>query len=104
MEFTPAYEEFASVLLFVLAIMHRYGLKLADVTLQPTDGFLSKLFRTSSIGHTLSDLTPAQSDQLSKWIEGLYATDEHGESGGINEEVMRPCPPQDFYVLVPTLL
>lgn len=36
--------------------------------------------------------------------QGLYATDEHGQPGGISDEPMIHCPPQNFYLLVPTLL
>lgn len=103
MEFTPAYEEFASILLFVFAVVHRYGLKNGDLGLQNDESFVSKLLRETSMSKLSSDLTPEQSGQLSKWIEGLFATDEQGETGGISDEVMRPCPPQAFYQLVPTL-
>nr|POE52032.1 mediator of rna polymerase ii transcription subunit 5 [Quercus suber] len=103
-EFTPAYEEFASILLFILVFMHRYGLDKADLGLSSdTDGFVSQLQRNFSSSLPLSQLTPEQSTQLSKWGEGLFSIDEHGETSGISDEVMRHCPPQAFYLLVPTL-
>ena len=102
-EFTPAYEEFASILLFVFAAVHRYGLTQSDLGLPSDDTFVVKLLRDTSVSIPASDLTEEQSRQLAKWVEGLYATDEHGESSGISDEVMRQCPPQDFYQLVPTL-
>ena len=102
-EFTPAYEEFASILLFVFASVHRYGLARSDLGLPNEDTFIVKLLRETSVSKLPGDLTDEQSRQLSKWVEGLFATDEHGESSGISDEVMRQCPPQDFYQLVPTL-
>jgi mediator of RNA polymerase II transcription subunit 5 len=51
----------------------------------------------------LSDLSDEQNKQLSKWVGGLYATDENGETTGIGDEVMSQCPPQAFYMLVPIL-
>lgn len=102
-EFTPAYEEFASILLFTLAVVHRYDLTRADIGLPEGASFVGNLLKDKSISKLPRDLTDDQSGQLSKWIEGLYATDEHGESSGISDEVMRQCPPQAFYQLVPTL-
>ena len=102
-EFTPAYEEFASILLFVFVVVHRYGLARADLGLPNDDDFVVKLLQETSVSKSSSDLTDDQSRQLGKWIEGLYATDEHGESSGISDDVMRQCPPQAFYQLVPTL-
>lgn len=103
MEFTPAYEEFASILLFILAVVHRYDLKSSDMGLQNDETFVSKLIREISISKLPGDLTPEQSGQLSKWIEGLFATEDQGDIGGISDDIMRPCPPQAFYQLVPTL-
>ncbi|KAK4610489.1 Mediator of RNA polymerase II transcription subunit 5 [Fulvia fulva] len=102
-EFTPQYEEFASILLLTLAIVHRYELHWSDIgPIEET--FVSRLLDNMSTSLPGSELTKQQSTQLSKWIaEGLYAVDEHGETSGIGDEVMRKCPPQDFYHLVPTL-
>lgn len=102
-EFAPSYEEFASILLFVFVLMHRYGLTKADIGLPDGDNFVASLLQDSGISKLPKDLTEEQNNQLSKWIEGLYATDEQGESSGIGDDVMRPCPPQAFYQLVPTL-
>ena len=102
-EFTPEYEEFATILLFVFILVHRYGLTSADVGLANNDNFITKLMQETSVSKLPTDLTEEQSKQLARWIEGLYTTDDQGESGGISDDVMRPCPPQDFYQLVPTL-
>ena len=102
-EFSPAYEEFACILLFIFAMVHRYGLERTDLGLASDDNFMARVLQDTSISKLPSDLTENQSAQLTKWIDGLYATDEHGESSGISDEVMRQCPPQAFYQLVPTL-
>jgi mediator of RNA polymerase II transcription subunit 5 len=102
-EFTPSYEEFASILLFVFIAVHRYGLTRADLGFSNDDNFVIQLMQGTSVSKLPTDLTDDENQQLARWIEGLYATDEHGESSGISDDVMRPCPPQAFYQLVPTL-
>jgi mediator of RNA polymerase II transcription subunit 5 len=102
-EFTPAYEEFAAVLLFVLATVHRYDLQPNELGIPSGDNFVARLLQDIAVSKSPGDLSEEQSKQLGKWIEGLYATDETGETGGISDEVMRNCPPQAFYQLVPTL-
>jgi len=102
-EFQPPYEEFACILLLLLAAVHRYDLSISDVGLTQDDSFITKLLKGISHSMQTSELSDEQRQQLSKWIEGLYATDEHGETTGIGDEVMSHCPPQAFYLLVPTL-
>ncbi|KAK0972117.1 hypothetical protein LTS01_015024 [Friedmanniomyces endolithicus] len=102
-EFTPAYEEFASILLFTLAVLHRYQLTPEDLGMAGLDVFLFDILDESSTSTPLSDLGHEQNQQLAKWLEGLFPTDDQGETSGISDEVMRQCPPQAFYKLVPTL-
>ncbi|RMX91968.1 hypothetical protein D0867_14758, partial [Hortaea werneckii] len=85
-EFTPAYEEYASILLFTLAIVHRYGLSEADAGVEGTDNVVFKLAKMDAANIPPSALTSDQSAQLSKWCEGLFATDEQGETSGISDE------------------
>lgn len=102
-EFQPPYEEFACILLFLLAAIHRYDLQAADLGLAQNNSFIVKMLQRAPQSSQISDLTDEQSKQLAKWIEGLYATDEQGETTGIGDEVMSQCPPQAFYLLVPVL-
>ncbi|KXT06897.1 hypothetical protein AC578_7308 [Pseudocercospora eumusae] len=102
-EFTPAYEEFASILLFALSVIHRYNLKFTDIGVQG-DSFIAKLLDDLTVSTPTTELSAEQGSQLGKWLEGLFTVDEHGEPSGISDEVMRQCPPQSFYQLVPTLL
>ncbi|KAI5203996.1 hypothetical protein AUEXF2481DRAFT_449992 [Aureobasidium subglaciale EXF-2481] len=102
-EFQPPYEEFASVLLLVLATIHRYQLADTEIGAFPSDTFIMKLLNELSTSVSVSTLDDEQQKQLTKWVQGLYATDENGETNGISDETMSHCPPQAFYLLVPTL-
>ena len=102
-EFQPPYEEFACILLFLLAAIHRYKLSTTELGLAQEENFVVKLLKNTSQSMQMSELPEEQQQQLAKWIEGLYATDEHGDTTGIGDEVMSHCPPQAFYSLVPTL-
>lgn len=102
-EFQPPYEEFACIFLFVLAAIHRYDLKATDLGVTQDDSFIMKILRCVPQNLDYKDTTEEQKKQLGKWIDGLYSTDEHGETTGIGDEVMSQCPPQAFYILVPVL-
>jgi len=102
-EFQPPYEEFASILLLVLAINHRYQLTEAEFGTFSPDTFIMRFLSNMSSSIPTGALDDDQSKQLTKWVQGLYATDEHGETNGISDETMSHCPPQSFYLLVPTL-
>lgn len=102
-EFQPPYEEFACIFLFVLAAIYRYDLKAADLGVTQDDSFIMKILRGVPQNLDYKDTTEEQKKQLGKWIDGLYSTDEHGETTGIGDEVMSQCPPQAFYMLVPVL-
>lgn len=101
-EFTPAYEEFASILLFTLSVVHRFDLDFLAVGIA-SDSFMAKVMDDMTVSKPSAELSSEQGSQLGKWLEGLFAVDEHGEPSGISDEVMRQCPPQSFYLLVPTL-
>ncbi|KAK6431859.1 hypothetical protein LTR95_011978 [Oleoguttula sp. CCFEE 5521] len=102
-EFQPPYEEFACILLLILAVHHRYDLTPDEASDAVTGSFVDRILYGKWQSFTTAELSEQQIAQLSKWIEGLYATDEHGDTTGIGDEVMSHCPPQAFYLLVPTL-
>ncbi|KAG9635883.1 mediator complex, subunit Med5, partial [Aureobasidium melanogenum] len=102
-EYQPAYEEFASVLLLVLAVIHRYQLTEAEIGAFSSDSFITRMMKNMSTSIDVRALDDDQQKQLTKWVQGLYATDEQGETNGISDETMSHCPPQSFYLLVPTL-
>ena len=102
-EIQPAYEEFAAILLLVLALFHRYEINPNDLAGIAKDSFVNRLVANMSESLQIDQLTKEQDNQLLKWMNGLYATDDKGETSGISDETMSGCPPQAFYLLVPTL-
>jgi mediator of RNA polymerase II transcription subunit 5 len=97
-EYQPAYEEFGSILLLVLAFVYRYDLSTFDLGIQGNDSFIAKLLARGSISRSMDELSELEKKQLDGWIQGLY----NAEGGGLGDEPMSNCPPQDFYLLVPT--
>lgn len=98
-EYQPVYEEFGSILLLVLAFVYRYDLSAIELGVQTPDSFIAKLLVRGSTARLLDDLSSVESSQLDGWIKGLF----NAEGGGLGDEPMALCPPQDFYLLVPTL-
>lgn len=98
-EYQPVYEEFGSILLLVLAFVYRYDLSAIELGVQTPDSFIAKLLVRGSTARLLDDFSSVESSQLDGWIKGLF----NAEGGGLGDEPMALCPPQDFYLLVPTL-
>lgn len=98
-EYQPVYEEFGSILLLVLAFVYRYNLSTVDLGIHAHDSFIAKLLVQGAISKPMDDLTEVEKIQLDGWIRGLF----NSEGGGLGDEPMSACPPQDFYLLVPTL-
>ncbi|KAI9733516.1 MAG: mediator complex subunit [Claussenomyces sp. TS43310] len=98
-EYQPVYEEFGCILLSVFAFVYRYNLSIVDLGLHATDSFVARLLIKGCICRPLNDLSEQEKSQLDGWIRGLF----NAEGGGLGDETMSACPPQDFYLLVPTL-
>ena len=98
-EYQPVYEEFGSILLLVLSFTHRYNLTPMDLGLRSSPSFISKLLTQGHLSRAMEPLTEQEQSHLDGWIRGLF----DNESGGLGDELMSACPPQDFYLLVPTL-
>jgi mediator of RNA polymerase II transcription subunit 5 len=98
-EYQPVYEEFGSILLLVLSFTHRYNLTPIDLGLRSPSSFISKLLNQGHLSRAMDVLTDQEQSHLDGWIRGLF----DNESGGLGDELMSACPPQDFYLLVPTL-
>lgn len=98
-EYQPVYEEFGSILLLLLAFIYRYDLTPADLGIRSADSFVGKLWGKGQQARPLKDLTEQEQSRLGGWIHGLFDT----EAGGLGDELMSSCPPQDFYLLMPTL-
>jgi mediator of RNA polymerase II transcription subunit 5 len=93
-ECQPVYEEFGSVLLLVLASKRRLDLSASDLGMQ--EGFLARyLDQEGSESTTLSE---ESLKHLGDWIYAMYIAE------GLGDEVTTTCSPQEFYLLLPTLL
>jgi mediator of RNA polymerase II transcription subunit 5 len=98
-EYQPVYEEFGSILLLLLAFVYRYGLSPADLGIRSADSFVGRLLSKGHLCRPLDELTEQEKSHLSGWLHGLFDT----EAGGLGDELMSSCSPQDFYLLIPTL-
>lgn len=99
-EYQPVYEEFGSVLLLLLAFAHRYNLPPADVGVKASDSFVTKLLSQGHLSNKPADeLSEQERGHLDGWIKGLFDQ----EAGGLTDDLISSCPPQEFYLLVPTL-
>ncbi|KAK3403484.1 mediator complex, subunit Med5 [Sordaria brevicollis] len=98
-EYQPVYEEFGSILLLLLAFVHRYSLTPTDLAIRSSDSFVGKLLGRGSLSRPLDELSDQEKSHLNGWIHGLFDS----EAGGLGDDLMSSCPPQDFYLLMPTL-
>lgn len=98
-EYQPVYEEFGAILLLVLAFAYRYNLTPGDIGIQSSESCIAKILNRGHISRVQQDLTEQESGHLNGWIHGLFDS----EAGGLGDDLMSSCPPQDFYLLVATL-
>ena len=98
-EHQPVYEEFSSVLLLLLAYVYRYGLTPADLGVRSADSFVGGLLSRGNLSKPMQELNEQEKAHMSTWIHGLFDS----EASGLGDELMSSCPPQSFYLLIPTL-
>jgi mediator of RNA polymerase II transcription subunit 5 len=98
-EYQPVYEEFGAILLLVLGFAYRYNLSAADMGINSSDSYVAKILNRAHIPRSLENLTAQENTNLEGWIQGLY----NSEAGGLGDELMSSCPPQNFYLLIATL-
>lgn len=98
-EYQPVYEEFGAILLLVLAFAYRYNLTPADIGIQSPESCVAKILSRGHISRSHNELTEQENAHLNGWIHGLFDS----EAGGLGDDLMSSCPPQDFYLLVATL-
>ncbi|KAL0465541.1 RNA polymerase [Neurospora intermedia] len=98
-EYQPVYEEFGSILLLLLAFVHRYSLTPTDLAIRSPHSFVGKLLGRGQLSRPLDELSDQEKSHLNGWVHGLFDS----EAGGLGDDLMSSCPPQDFYLLMPTL-
>ncbi|GAB0138290.1 Unknown protein [Epichloe bromicola] len=98
-EYQPIYEEFGSILLLILAFSYRYGLTAADIGISSPDSCVAKILSRAHVSRERDDLTDLEKGHVTGWIKGLFDSD----SGGLGDDLMSSCPPQDFHLLVATI-
>lgn len=98
-EYQPVYEEFSSILLYLLALAYRYGLSAADLRIRSPDSFVGKLLSKTHHARRLDDLSEQEKAQVGGWLHGLFDSDV----SGLGDELMSSCSPQEYYLLIPTL-
>lgn len=98
-EYQPIYEEFGSILLLVLAFAYRYNLSATDIGITSPDSSIAKILGRAHIARRMDELSEQEKGHISGWIQGLFDS----ESGGLGDDLMSSCPPQDFYLLVASI-
>lgn len=91
------YDEFGSILLFILTLQKRYDLSPYDLGIADGESFITRLIERGSVPKTPETMSVLENQHFSGWISSLYEMD------GIIDDMMSSCSPQDFYLLVPTL-
>ncbi|KAG7106635.1 Mediator of RNA polymerase II transcription subunit 5 like protein [Verticillium longisporum] len=98
-EYQPVYEEFGSVLLLLLAFTYRYNLTASDIGARSPDSFVAKFLSQGHLSRSSEELSDLEKSHLGGWIHGLFDQ----EAGGLTDDLISSCPPQEFYLLIPTL-
>lgn len=95
-ESQPFYDEFGRILLLVMVSKHRLKLSIFDMGIN--GGFVAQYFDQEGVSKVVSDLSEETKKHLGDWINALYVAE------GLSDELTSSCSPQEFYLLVPTLL
>lgn len=98
-EYQPVYEEFGGILLLVLAFSYRYNLSPSLMGVQNQNSSVGKIVSQAHFGRHWEDLSEEENKHLGGWINGLFDS----EAGGLGDDLMSSCLPQDFYLMVSTL-
>ena len=97
-ESQPVYEEFGAILLFVLFLVHRLQLSSSEIGIISMTSFTRQLIERDASDENFSQLEDSRKKHLGDWITALFVADS------LSDELTSTCSPQEFYLLLPTLL
>lgn len=117
------YNDFGSILLFIIFLYQRYNLDLTDLGIQPPPvnlgaisrpgytvnnnnekpklqppPFVVTAIRQAGTAKIIDDLSPEKSELVGGWLSALF------DEGMIPDELINKSPPKDLFELVPTIL
>lgn len=92
------YDEFGSILLFIVLVQYRFRLQPAALGIDTSNSFVLRYTKDACVSRSPDDLTDHENKLLGAWIRVLFETE------GINDELMSMCRPNEFHLLVATLL
>ena len=95
-ESQPLYDEFGGIFLLILASKRRLSLSISDIGID--NGFIARYLDQEGCPRAASDLSEESQKHLADWINALYVAE------ALTDELTSSCSPQEFYLLVPTLL
>ncbi|KAK2601945.1 mediator complex subunit [Conoideocrella luteorostrata] len=98
-EYQPIYEDFGSILLLVLAFAYRYNLNAADIGISSPQSCIARILSRAHVSRERDEMTEQERGHVTGWIQGLFDSD----AGGLGDDLMSSCPPQDFYLLVASI-
>ena len=98
-EHQPVYDEFGSILLFVMLVHNRCDLRRDELSTDSSGSFVLQYLTESPTAKYQEDLSEKENNLLGAWIRSLF-----NENEGINDELMATSSPSDFHMIVATLL
>ena len=93
-ESQPLYEEFGSILLFIVASKRRLNLSSSELGLR--EGFVARYLDQEGVESP--SLTEDSLRHLGDWVYAMYVAE------GLSDEVTTSCSPQEFYTSIPNFL
>lgn len=93
-ESQPLYEEFGSILLFIVASKRRLNLSNSELGMQ--EGFMARYLDQEGVESP--SLSEDSIKHLGDWVYAMYVAE------GLSDEVTTSCSPQEFYTSIPNFL
>ena len=82
-----------------MLVNHRFDLQRQDLGITNSSSFVLQYTRIASASKDLDELTEKENKLLGAWVRGLFEENE-----GINDELMATSSPNEFHMVIATLL